>query len=613
VARLCVAAGAAEVRIVRLCEHAPGLPPGGDLADILADERWCGLALGDNATPEGLGQWIIAAAEAAEPWQPEAAKEAEALTYEPFPVEVLPESVRDFVVEASQAIGCDCSYIALPLLVAAASAIGNTRRLVLKHGWHVPPILWGAIVGESGTCKTPAFRVVMKPIMEAQAEQLRRYEEACLRYEAEVLQYEKNLAEWKRNRRDVQPPPDKPEPPQAVRYVVSDTTVEALAPILKSNPRGVLLARDELSGWIGSFERYANTGKGKASADAAHWLSMYSAESITVDRKTGTPKTIYVPHAAVSVVGGIQPGILRRALSIEHLESGLAARLLMAFPPRRAKRWTESDITPEHEAMLAQIFGRLLMLNGNTDDEGNNQPISVKLTCEAKALWIRYYNSHNIEQTDLTDEMAAAWSKLEEAAARLGMVVHYLGWAGGSIHDELLLGEEAMAAGIALAEWFKREARRVYAMFGESVEERDQRRLVAWIETKGGVVTAREVQRGCRWLREPGQAEAALEKLVKAGLGHWEQSTAGQRGQPTRRFKLSTLSTVDGNTTFHEKNRNTVDVDTVDAHDSATEPTKPPNGQPDAGDSDAGDSCGKSQDVNDLLAEAAAEDDWGVV
>jgi hypothetical protein len=109
---------------------------------------------------------------------------------------------------------------------------------------------------------------------------------------------------------------------------------------------------------------------------------------------------------------------------------------------------------------------------------------------------------------------------------------------------------------------------------------------------------------------------------VKAGLGRWEQSTAGQRGQPTRRFKLSTLSTVDGNTTFHEKNRNTVDVDTVDtvdAADSATEATTPPNGQPDAGDSDAGDSCGEPQDVNDLLAEAAAEaaaeaeEDWGVV
>jgi hypothetical protein len=97
---------------------------------------------------------------------------------------------------------------------------------------------------------------------------------------------------------------------QAERFVVS----EALAPILQANPRGLLLARDELAGWIGSFDRYAN--KGKASADSANWLSMFNAENITVDRKTGFPRTIHVPRAAVCVVGGIQPAILRRALGL---------------------------------------------------------------------------------------------------------------------------------------------------------------------------------------------------------------------------------------------------------------------------------------------------------
>src|SRR5207249_1962604 len=120
-------------------------------------------------------------------------------------------------------------------------------------------------------------------------------------------------------------PPRKPEPPNSVRYVVGDVTVEALAPILKANPRGVLLARDELPGWIRSFDRYAN---GKGGADAAHWLSMHTGESLTVDRKTGMPKTIYVPSAAVSVIGGIQPGVLVRVMTPELRESGMLARLL---------------------------------------------------------------------------------------------------------------------------------------------------------------------------------------------------------------------------------------------------------------------------------------------
>ena len=130
--------------------------------------------------------------------------------------------------------------------------------------------------------------------------------------------------------------PDEPQRPVAERCMVSDATIESLVPILRDNWRGVLLSRDELVGWIGSFDRYA--GRGTASADAAHWLSIYNAESIIVDRKTGDKPSIFVPDAAVSVCGGIQPGILNRAISAEHRENGLLARLLLAYPPRQVTR-----------------------------------------------------------------------------------------------------------------------------------------------------------------------------------------------------------------------------------------------------------------------------------
>jgi hypothetical protein len=122
-----------------------------------------------------------------------------------------------------------------------------------------------------------------------------------------------------------------------------------------------------------------------------------------------------------------------------------------------------------------------------------------------------------------------------------------------------------MNPGITVAKWFKHEARRVYAMLDETETESEQRRLVEWIGRKGGLVTAREVQQGCRWLKGPGAAEAALEVLAKEGWGTWEPSPAGQRGQPTRRFKLSTVSTVYGNANSPKGNSNTVDVDSVDA------------------------------------------------
>src|SRR5262249_50322843 len=209
-------------------------------------------------------------------------------------------------------------------------------------------------------------------------------------------------------------------------------------------------------------------------------------------------------------------------------------------PPRKAKRWTEADIDPSAEAELVRLFDRLYELQPITGDDGETRPALVRLSADAKAAWKTDYNAHAIEQADLTGDMAAAWSTLEEYAARLALVVHFTRWAAGDVADEARLDLSSMNAGIVLAKWFKHEARRVYVMLDESDAERDERRLVDWIGRKDGTVTAREVQQGCRWLKEPGAAEAALEGLAKAGRGTWEQPPAGQRGQPTQRFKLST-------------------------------------------------------------------------
>ena len=69
-------------------------------------------------------------------------------------------------------------------------------------------------------------------------------------------------------------------------------------------------------------------------------------------------------------------------------------------------------------------------------------------------------------------------------------------------------------------------------------DDGEQRRLIEWIERKGGSVTAREVQQGHRRYKTAQDAEAALEELAAGGLGYWESSPTGQRGHPTRRFRL---------------------------------------------------------------------------
>lgn len=474
--------------------------------------------------------------------------------YRPFPVDVLPEPVQSFVTEGAAAIGCDPCFVALPLLSGLASAIGNTHRIVLKRGWVEASAVWTLIVGESGTMKTPAFKLALRAIRKAQADAFKEHETARAAWELEQLAYEARLTAWKRDAAKAKPgdgyaaaPPEKPAPPIARRYIVSDTTIEAMAPILLGNPRGVLLARDELAGWLGSFDRYAKAGK--AGADSAHWLSMHNGEAMTIDRKTGIPPTIHVPSASVSITGGIQPGILSRAMGQEHHESGLLARLLFAMPPRKPKRWTEADVSPETEASLSAVFDRLFSLTMEPDPESpplangygpDMRPRLLRLSDGGKLEWVRLYNEHAAEQAELSGDLAAAWSKLEGYAARLALVLHLAEWAAGDDASPGPVDELSIARGVELSRWFGHEARRVYAILSESDDDRETRRLVEWIERKGGTVTVRDVTRGPREYRgDPERAAKALGELVAAGVGRWEvDDHAGGRGRPADRFRL---------------------------------------------------------------------------
>ena len=124
--------------------------------------------------------------------------------WKPFPVDVLPPVIRKFVVEGAASIGCDPVTIALPLLAALASTIGNTRRLKIKNGWLAPPILWAVIIGRSGSQKSPGFNFAMKPLKTVQGEV---------------------FAEWKQR---IEGGADASVYPLE-RLTVSDVTVEALA------------------------------------------------------------------------------------------------------------------------------------------------------------------------------------------------------------------------------------------------------------------------------------------------------------------------------------------------------------------------------------------------
>jgi len=457
--------------------------------------------------------------------------------YEPFPVNSLPEPIRSFVRQGAEALGCAPAFVALPLLAAAASAIGNTRRIELKRGWYEPAILWTAIVGDSGTLKSPALELALRSPRRLQSAAMKRYAEEMEAYNAELLQYELELAQCRRSK-GKSDPPEKPKEPVAWRCICDDTTIEALAVLLQQNWRGLLMARDELAAWLGGFDRYAQSKGG----EVPKWLEMHGGRSIMVDRKTGNPRTIYVPRAAVSVTGSIQPVTLQRALGRAHYENGLAARLLLACPPRRVKRWTEAEVNRLTEETVAGMFERLYSLEGIAGDNGDPEPGIVGLSPPAKAAWIDFYNEHAQEQVTLSGDVSAAWSKLEGYAARLTLVVHQVRWAAddATLANSDIADETSVATGVTLSRWFAQETRRVYVILNETPEGRKRRELVETIRRHGGKIKVRDLMRSSGAYKTSAMAEEALHALAQAGCGHWEDVPSGpEGGRPTRDFVLA--------------------------------------------------------------------------
>jgi len=324
--------------------------------------------------------------------------------------------------------------------------------------------------------------------------------------------------------------------------VVSDVTVEKLGCLLEENPLGLLLVRDELAAWGGAFDRYASGGKG---SDQPAWLSMYDAAPVTIDRKSGKG-TYFVERAAVSVLGSIQPGTLARIFGTAEREAGLLARVLVACPPDQPALWTEAALPDDVAAEWRDLLSALLGLPAGEDELGDPRPRFIPLGREAKRLWIEWHDHHARELVDVgNDDLAAHYAKLKGACARIALLFACVDVAAGG--DAVsYISADALRRAIAVVEWFKAESRRVYAVLGETEEQRARRRLVEWIERRGGDVTVRELTHGLHQYR--GHADAAkveLDALAKAGFGSWTHPVPGPKGgRPSPRFVLNSANAI---------------------------------------------------------------------
>ncbi|WP_277623191.1 DUF3987 domain-containing protein [Bartonella krasnovii] len=143
--------------------------------------------------------------------------------------------------------------------------------------------------------------------------------------------------------------------------IVNDVTVEKLGELLRETPRGLLLVRDELSGFLANLERK------EYQADRSFYLTAFNGNKpYTYDRiERGT---IHISNATLSVIGGIQPSRIIPIIQAMHRginDDGLLQRFqMLVFPDERKKSVTGLIDRPikRHGKVIKRFF-ILFMIN----------------------------------------------------------------------------------------------------------------------------------------------------------------------------------------------------------------------------------------------------------
>jgi Protein of unknown function (DUF3987)/Bifunctional DNA primase/polymerase, N-terminal len=176
-----------------------------------------------------------------------------------FPLDALCSvPLQDWVTRAAHGAGTMVAHVAVPLLGIASSLIGTARRVQASRSFLQPMTCWTALVGFSGSGKTPGIDATKRAL--AMLERNRKHKIADMEraHDARIEKAKFLRDQWRDDLhaalKDGGPQPDKPaeanDPGKFVtpRLFVSDSTIERLGVLLQARPQGMLLLADELAG-----------------------------------------------------------------------------------------------------------------------------------------------------------------------------------------------------------------------------------------------------------------------------------------------------------------------------------------------------------------------------
>jgi hypothetical protein len=451
----------------------------------------------------------------------------------PFPLDCLPPPIQQFATEAAAALQCPVDYVGLCCLTVASASVGNSRRIEIRPGYEEGCRIYGAIVGESGDGKSPAREAACEPIVKLQRAFCAQFIEARTQYQADLEQYE--LAKKASSKGgNNSPPPTKPEKPTLGHAFVESFTVEALSKIMTRQPRGMLLIRDELTGWVTSMNQY-RSGKGD---DREFFLSVWSGAAVKVDRVSDDAEPRIVFNPFLSILGSIPPRQLPVLDAGNSGEDGFLHRILFVYPkPVVNKHWDWAGLSSQTSKLWSDAISKLFQLDMVQDEHGQPSPRVLKLSPEARPVWSGWYDQHaaEAEQDDFDHMLKCFWPKCVAYAARLALILHSLRAAcGEDVGDEI--DAESLRRAITLVRYFQSHSRAVYSQLGLHRKSLPVQKAIVWIRHKGGECNPSQlVRNGVVGVKGKKAALELMGELADQGYGHLEDRV-GKNNKKTTWF-----------------------------------------------------------------------------
>jgi hypothetical protein len=452
----------------------------------------------------------------------------------PYPLEALPETIRQAVDEVNSFVQSPVAMSACAALITVSLVVqplADVRRASKLEG---PTSIFSLGIADSGERKTTVDGFFTSPVREWEAEQrevmaplVKEYTAALQSWEAKQSGLTTSIKEYSKGDKDTilleqkltELEKSMPIAPRVPRLMYADATPEALAHALAHKwPSGGVISSE--AGIV--FGGHA-MGKDSSMRNMALLNSLWDGASITIDRKTGP--SFILQGARLTMGLAVQPETIKAFLdSSKGLARGIGflARFLVAWPAS-TQGFREFQEPPENWPHLSKFhrrIGALLDHSPTINDQGGLEPVMLELSPKAKAAWVEFHNEVELELRPGRDmaETRDVASKTADNAARLAALFHVF-----EIGLEGAIGEDHMQRAAAIASWHLYEARRFMQEIAVPTETINALKLDAWLigycrENRVTEINRRTIQQsGPNCIRSKEVLNGAIEALIEAG------------------------------------------------------------------------------------------------